>query len=156
MTVLKKWGGAPQGMCLRYASGMLLQVSQELFPCFSKDVFAGLCASSMLCRLKFYAMSKFLRLSVHRVCRTCAMGCAQDPKSFVADMKRLFDNLTLDEIRDQTSEVIGDIMECVRKHHVDVKGIVSTVVVTTLVLEGWSSKLNPDVRIMDTLKVAPD
>lgn len=32
------------------------------------------------------------------------------------------------------------------------KSTVSTVVVTTLVLEGWSRELNPDLHIMDTLK----
>lgn len=32
------------------------------------------------------------------------------------------------------------------------KGVVSTVVVTTLVLEGWSSKLNPDIRILEKLQ----
>lgn len=32
------------------------------------------------------------------------------------------------------------------------KGIVSTVVVTTLVLEGWSTKLNPNIKILDALK----
>lgn len=32
------------------------------------------------------------------------------------------------------------------------KSTVSTVVVTTLVLEGWSSRLHPDLSIMDTLK----
>ena len=35
---------------------------------------------------------------------------------------------------------------------VALKGVVSTVVVTTLVLEGWSSKLNPDIKIMDKLQ----
>ncbi len=35
---------------------------------------------------------------------------------------------------------------------VTLKSTVSTVVVTTLVLEGWSSKLNPDLHIMDTLR----
>lgn len=35
---------------------------------------------------------------------------------------------------------------------VNLKGVVSTVVVTTLVLEGWSTKLNPNIRILDTLK----
>ncbi len=29
---------------------------------------------------------------------------------------------------------------------------VSTVVVTSLVLEGWSSKLDPDVRILETMR----
>ena len=40
----------------------------------------------------------------------------------------------------------------VRRHQVNLKGIVSTVVVTTLVLEGWSSKLNPDIKIMGALR----
>ena len=38
--------------------------------------------------------------------------------------------------QDHTSEVIGDIMDTVRRHQVALKGVVSTVVVTTLVLEG--------------------
>lgn len=35
---------------------------------------------------------------------------------------------------------------------VTLKSTVSTVVVTTLVLEGWSRELNPDLRIMDALR----
>jgi hypothetical protein len=35
---------------------------------------------------------------------------------------------------------------------VTLKSTVSTVVVTTLVLEGWSSKLNPDLLILDRVK----
>ena len=35
---------------------------------------------------------------------------------------------------------------------VNLKGIVSTVVVTTLVLEGWSTKLDPEIKILDALK----
>lgn len=70
-------------------------------------------------------------------------------------MKALFDSLTLEQVRDHTSEVIADILERVRRHQVDIKGIISTVVVTTLVLEGWSTKLNPDIRILETLKVTP-
>lgn len=45
-----------------------------------------------------------------------------------------------------------DIMEMVRVHQVSLRGVVSTVVVTTLVLEGWSSKLNPDLQMMQKLK----
>ena len=41
---------------------------------------------------------------------------------------------------------------CTRVAQVALKGVVSTVVVTTLVLEGWSSKLNPDIKIMDKLQ----
>jgi aarF domain-containing kinase len=35
---------------------------------------------------------------------------------------------------------------------VTLKSTVSTVVVTTLVLEGWSRELDPDLHIMDTLR----
>ena len=37
---------------------------------------------------------------------------------------------------------------------VTLKSTVSTVVVTTLVLEGWSSRLHPDLSILDTLRDA--
>lgn len=36
---------------------------------------------------------------------------------------------------------------------VPLKGVVSTVVISTVVLEGWSTKLDPDIRIMESLKV---
>ena len=38
---------------------------------------------------------------------------------------------------------------CVQVH---LQGVVSTVVITTMVLEGWSTKLDPDIRILDTLR----
>ena len=47
---------------------------------------------------------------------------------------------------------LQDIMEMVRVHQVSLRGVVSTVVVTTLVLEGWSSKLNPDLQMLQKLK----
>ena len=76
----------------------------------------------------------------------------QDPPAFVKDMKTLFDGLQLESISEHTSEIIADMMEKIRLHQVNLKGVVSTVVVTTMVLEGWSSKLNPDIKIMDALK----
>ncbi|KAL0041617.1 hypothetical protein WJX79_009511 [Trebouxia sp. C0005] len=75
-----------------------------------------------------------------------------DPKAFVKDMKTLFTGLQLESISEHTSEIIADMMEKIRMHQVNLKGVVSTVVVTTMVLEGWSSKLNPDIKIMDALK----
>lgn len=75
-----------------------------------------------------------------------------DPKAFVKDMKTLFTGLQLESISEHTSEIIADMMEKIRLHQVNLKGVVSTVVVTTMVLEGWSSKLNPDIKIMDALK----
>ena len=75
----------------------------------------------------------------------------QNPDAFVGSIAELFASLTAQQVREQTSEVIGEIMERIRVHRVNFKGTVSTVVVTTLVLEGWSSKLNPDLKIMDAL-----
>lgn len=75
-----------------------------------------------------------------------------NPAAFVADMKTMFDLLDPETIRSQTSEVLRDMIETLRQHSVTLKSTVSTVVVTTLVLEGWSSKLNPDLHIMDSLR----
>ena len=76
----------------------------------------------------------------------------QDPAAFIADMRTLFSGLELDSISEHTSEIISDMMEKIRVHQVNLKGVVSTVVVTTMVLEGWSTKLNPDIKIMDALR----
>lgn len=43
-------------------------------------------------------------------------------------------------------------VETLRRHQVTLKSTVSTIVVTTLVLEGWSSKLDPDLHILDTMR----
>lgn len=75
-----------------------------------------------------------------------------NPEAFVHDMKSLFDGLDLDSISENTSEIISEMMEKIRQHQVNLKGVVSTVVVTTMVLEGWSTKLNPDIKIMDALR----
>lgn len=75
-----------------------------------------------------------------------------DHTAFVADMKDMFDRLDPETIRKYTSDVLREMIETIRQHHVMLRGCVSTVVVTTLVLEGWSSKLHPDIRILDTIK----
>ena len=78
--------------------------------------------------------------------------CMQDPDAFIRSMSTLFDGLDLESISERTSEIIAEMMEMIRQHQVNLKGVVSTVVVTTLVLEGWSTKLNPDIKIMDALR----
>jgi aarF domain-containing kinase len=75
-----------------------------------------------------------------------------DPDGFVIALKDMFDKLDPEYVRAYTSQVLQDMIEELRQHQVTLKSTVSTVVVTTLVLEGWSSRLNPDLKIMDTLK----
>lgn len=81
-----------------------------------------------------------------------AQEAPPNPAAFRAAMGGLFTGLDADTMRYRTSEVITDMMDMIRQHNVHLKGIVSTVVITTLVLEGWSTKLNPDIRILDTLR----
>eukprot|EP01018_Ginkgo_biloba_P015466 Gb_32291 [translate_table: standard] len=50
------------------------------------------------------------------------------------------------------AECMQELLEKVRRHKVNIDGNVCTVMVTTLVLEGWQRKLDPDYNIMDTLQ----
>lgn len=85
-----------------------------------------------------------LDMAVHPKC--------SNPKAFIQDMKELFDELDFDTIRQYTQQVIQDMLDKVRRHEVTLKGSVCTLMATTLVLEGWSTKLNPEICIMDRLR----
>lgn len=80
------------------------------------------------------------------------MHTCPDPERFVVCLRDMFNGLDPERIRTRTSEVLQDMIEQLRQHQVTLKATVSTVVVTTLVLEGWSKELNPDLHIMDALR----
>ncbi|CAK9167210.1 unnamed protein product [Ilex paraguariensis] len=44
------------------------------------------------------------------------------------------------------------LLEQVRRHKVNIDGNVCTVMVTTMVVEGWQRRLDPDFDIMHTLR----
>ncbi|KAL5716039.1 hypothetical protein ACHQM5_017778 [Ranunculus cassubicifolius] len=50
------------------------------------------------------------------------------------------------------AECMHDLLEKVRRHKVNIDGNVCTVMVTTLVLEGWQRKLDPEYNVMNTLQ----
>jgi aarF domain-containing kinase len=75
-----------------------------------------------------------------------------DATGFKNEMNALFAALEPEQLRKNTHEVVSNMMDALREHGVQIPGVVSTVVITTMVLEGWSSKLNPDIRILDRLK----
>ncbi|KAL7617924.1 hypothetical protein Lser_V15G04496 [Lactuca serriola] len=50
------------------------------------------------------------------------------------------------------ADCMHQVLEQVRRHRVNVDGNVCTVMVTTLVLEGWQRKLDPDYDVMHTLQ----
>lgn len=50
------------------------------------------------------------------------------------------------------AECMQQLLEHVRRHRVNIDGNVCTVMVTTLVLESWQRKLDPDYDVMNTLQ----
>ncbi|CAN4087406.1 unnamed protein product [Withania somnifera] len=44
------------------------------------------------------------------------------------------------------------LLEQVRHHRVNIDGNICTVIVTTLVLEGWQRKLDPEYDVLQTLQ----
>ena len=74
--------------------------------------------------------------------------------TFLAELGALFDSLTPEEIRERTPEVFNRVLAAVREHGVSIRADVSSVVASALVLEGWSSALDPDIRILERVKAA--
>lgn len=76
----------------------------------------------------------------------------QDPAAFSAELDSFFRNMDREHLRRESQSVIRDVIERMRQHNITLRSSVSTVVVTSMVLEGWSSQLDPDVRILDTMR----
>mmetsp|Transcript_6059 Transcript_6059/g.16885 ORF Transcript_6059/g.16885 Transcript_6059/m.16885 type:complete len:114 (+) Transcript_6059:64-405(+) len=71
---------------------------------------------------------------------------------FTAAMEEIFGELDEAKMRQHTQQVIADMLEAIRQYGVSLRGTVSTLMVTTMILEGWSTKLHPDIRIMDSVR----
>eukprot|EP00201_Polytomella_parva_P013490 CAMPEP_0175061018 /NCGR_PEP_ID=MMETSP0052_2-20121109/13355_1 /TAXON_ID=51329 ORGANISM="Polytomella parva, Strain SAG 63-3" /NCGR_SAMPLE_ID=MMETSP0052_2 /ASSEMBLY_ACC=CAM_ASM_000194 /LENGTH=425 /DNA_ID=CAMNT_0016326833 /DNA_START=703 /DNA_END=1980 /DNA_ORIENTATION=- len=76
----------------------------------------------------------------------------KNPSAFIQEMKDTFTNMDPEYLRLESQTVMKNMIEAMRQHQVTLRSAVSTVVVTTLVLEGWSSKLDPEIRIINTLR----
>lgn len=50
------------------------------------------------------------------------------------------------------TDSLHEVLEKVRQHRVNVAGEVSSVIVTTMVLEGWSAQLDPDLDIINVMR----
>ncbi|KAG8364993.1 hypothetical protein BUALT_Bualt18G0056500 [Buddleja alternifolia] len=50
------------------------------------------------------------------------------------------------------ADCMQQMLEHVRRHKVNIDGNICTVIVTTMVLEGWQRKLNPEYDVMETLQ----
>ncbi|XP_009772335.1 uncharacterized protein [Nicotiana sylvestris] len=76
-----------------------------------------------------------------------------NPEAFVKEVKESFDFWgTPEGDLIHPAECIEQLLEKVRHYRVNIDGNVCTVMVTTLVLEGWQRKLDPDYDVMHTLQ----
>lgn len=76
-----------------------------------------------------------------------------NPQAFIQEVKQSFDFWgTPEGDLVHPADCMQHLLEQVRRHRVNVDGNVCTVMVTTLVLEGWQRKLDPDYDVMHTLQ----
>lgn len=150
---LQRLGAAVAGLPLPAAAGSLLRNEPQLV-LLDTGMIAELSSTdqknvvdffrALTCRDGERLAHAILDMSERHTCR--------EPARFVEALRDMFDSLDPETIRQCTSDVLRGMIETIRQHEVTLKSTVSTVVVTTLVLEGWSSRLHPDLSIMDTLK----
>lgn len=76
-----------------------------------------------------------------------------NPEAFIEEVKESFDFWgTAEGDLVHPADCMHQLLEQVRRHRVNIDGSVCTVIVTTLVLEGWQRKLDPGYDMMQTLR----
>ncbi|KAK7257247.1 hypothetical protein RIF29_31086 [Crotalaria pallida] len=76
-----------------------------------------------------------------------------DPKSFIEEVDKSFMFWRSSEgDAVHTADRIQQLLEHVRRHKVNLDGNVCAVMVTTLVLEGWQRRLDPEYDVLQTLQ----
>ncbi|KAI9120558.1 hypothetical protein K1719_007591 [Acacia pycnantha] len=100
---------------------------------------------AVACRDGRTAAECTLRLSKRQDC--------PNPKAFIEELDEAFAFWgTPEGDLVHPAECIEQLLEKVRRHRVNIDGNVCTVMVTTLVLEGWQRKLDPGYNVMETLQ----
>eukprot|EP01018_Ginkgo_biloba_P001776 Gb_15028 [translate_table: standard] len=86
-----------------------------------------------------------LKFSRHQSC--------PDPNAFIKEVDSSFNYWRTPECKNvHPAECMQELLEQVRRHRVNIDGNVCTVMVTTLVLEGWQRKLDPNYDAIETLQ----
>ncbi|KAI3804790.1 hypothetical protein L1987_26601 [Smallanthus sonchifolius] len=86
-----------------------------------------------------------LKFSKHQSCPNPAAFIKDVEKSFMLWRSAEGDSLN-------SADYMQQLLEQVRRHRVNIDGNVCTVIVTTLVLESWQRKLDPEYDVMHTLQ----
>ena len=74
------------------------------------------------------------------------------PQAFVEDLDDLFATAVAWGFDVNTSEWMSAVLDSIRRHNVHLASEVCSVVVTAMVLEGWSNRLDPDINIMELIR----
>ena len=74
-----------------------------------------------------------------------------DLDAFRRDIEDIFWGVDRQQFRDQTQEVCGCVLETMRRHRITMDAAAIAVLITTLALEGWATKLDPDIRILESI-----
>lgn len=100
---------------------------------------------AVACRDGRTAAESTLRLSKRQSC--------PNPTAFIEEVEEAFTFWgTPEGDLVHPAECMQELLEKVRRHKVNIDGNVCTVMVTTLVLEGWQRKLDPGYNVMHTLQ----
>ncbi|XP_059301136.1 uncharacterized protein LOC132053226 [Lycium ferocissimum] len=76
-----------------------------------------------------------------------------NPEEFIKDVEGTFDFWRTPEGGGvHPADCMQQLLEQVRRHRVNIDGNICTVIVTTLVLEGWQRKLDPEYNVLQTLQ----
>lgn len=116
---------------------------------------AELSSSDRVNLLEFF---KAVALRDGRTAAECTLRLSKqqncpNPKAFIEEVAKSFTFWgTAEGDSVHPAECLHQLLEKVRHHKVNIDGNVCTVMVTTLVLEGWQRKLDPDYDVMQTLQ----
>lgn len=116
---------------------------------------AELSSSDRVNLLEFF---KAVALRDGRTAAECTLRLSKqqncpNPKAFIEEVAKSFTFWgTAEGDSVHPAECMHQLLEKVRHHKVNIDGNVCTVMVTTLVLEGWQRKLDPDYDVMQTLQ----
>ncbi|XP_057980810.1 uncharacterized protein LOC131166354 [Malania oleifera] len=109
-------------------------------------------------RLNLLEFFKAVALQDGRNAAECTLRLSKqqncpDPEAFIEEVEKSFNFWGTPEGSIlHPAECIQHLLEQVRRYKVNIDGNVCTVMVTTLVLEGWQRKLDPEYNVMHTLQ----
>lgn len=149
-----------------HPGNILVRVNQrrpqkQLFVSRPHVVFLDVGMTAELSKRDRVNLLEFFKAVVLRDGRTAAQCTLQlskqqncpNPGAFIEDVEKYFSLWGSPEGYSlHASDCMQQLLELVRHHRVSISGNVCTVIVTTMVLEGWQRKLDPEYNVMETLK----